>query len=479
MENKELNDELFQERVSLLSMNNLSYELPSALSVVSSRAKFQQFSQPSNFAPANASSQALIIFNQGSAFVNGSKSLLNFTVNVASAAGGSAITKWAFGDKTKKNSGGSCQNLITQVILQSRGGEILFQNLYHNVYVAATTPWKHNKEGYSLMQMMGGVSSAGLFPQYDVGTDVQFSVPLDMISDWFSTASLINPQAMSGAKLLVSFANIADAIVGYKGDGTIIDNGLLAQSSYSLKNIGLTLDMSELYDSANQLIQSSANNLQSSGLQTAFKTYYGALFKPTQSTAAYDINVSAAKVSNVFIKFIKPAAANAPYIPFAGASVADLTGGIGAINSLNDASWQFRLGAQQLPLYPVTTALDTYKQVIDAMCSWKNQGTRDVDALGTLNKPDAVPIGYYDFYGLGSADPAVATAGSEAFCICLDLEKSNAVGVSGVASNNARLISVQLNNWSQFAVGTGFNAYIFVELTSCVNSTSMNNVVDR
>ena len=478
METKELNDELFQEKVSLLSMNNLSFELGSALSVCASRNKYVQFSQPSTLNNVSASSQALIIFNQGSAFINGFKSLLNFSVKV-NAGTAADFNYWSFGKKATRNSGGSCQNLISQVILQSRGGEVLFQNIYHNVYAATTTPWKHNKEGYKVMTMLGGADENGNFPLYPVGKTIQFGIPLYMLSDLFSIASLLPPQALAGAKLLISYSNLADAIMGWTDANTQIKYSEVAKGSYTVDNINLSVDMSELYDSANQLIQASANNLSSSGLQTSFKTYYAALFSPNAGTVSLDLNISAAKISNLFVRFIqKPPDDLTTWenVPMAGASIAELTGvPVDDFNTLNKATWQTRLGSQQIPLFAVNTATETYKQIIDGMCSWKNAGIRDVDALSTLNRPDAVPITYYDFYG-NSDVFAPDGSGTGCFGICVDYEKSNAVGIAGVSSNNSKLITLQLNGWKNLA---NYNVLIFVELMSVINSTSQNNVVDR
>ena len=140
-----------------------------------------------------------------------------------------------------------------------------------------------------------------------------------------TTSSDINPYGIRSNEFVSSLHKLVRNIKEY--------------SVTTLEKLGITIS-----ETTKQQIREQHNKVVSTkfGIMfkvvKPFKTYYGALFKPNDTTVAYDINVSAAKVSNVMLKFIKPIAGGDENIPFVGGGVLELTGGVGAINSLNKAS---------------------------------------------------------------------------------------------------------------------------------------------
>ena len=484
------------EKIELLTLNGLQYETPVSVSSVSSRVRTMIQMNPNQLLNYGAGDQLQIVLNTGAAYINGNTSTLNFAFRVNSGASG--VKSFSFGfngadadGDTFYNNGASVLNIFSDTLLNARSGELIAREQYRAQYASAIMHYNSNMDMRQLWGSLGGAcltttdtgGAKVAFPIYAADKKIYFSIPLPLISSFFSSHALIPPQLLSGALLKLMLGNVKDAIKLYS-DTT---GSTLAASangvSVDILDASIYLDQSVLYDSMTALINASASSLESSGLSYAYETYLGFKYPVSQNgtTINLDVLLSAAKVDKCIVKIVNvgadPSNAWINKVDHIGsASWYKCAGDSGVnVNKIGSGGgYQFRLGNETFPLYMVTNTADAFNQVVEAFQMggfvWD-----DIDPLKTVNRPVNLAVSYPDYYRV-SSDQTISGLGSGCNIIVQSLNKSQSLNVSGVSTNNSRQLTVQLVD---FANLSNCVVYVYVPFLAVANASIDNCVVSR
>ena len=478
-----------EDSMSLLSLNHLSYESPSSITACSQRTPSQINFQPRSYANLTGSEQASIVFNTGSAYVLGQTSTINIKMNLTSgvALTGTNPAFFAFGNnvvannETYVNSGGSVINLFSEVSHNARSGELLYRELFANQVKAGTRNYRINKERRGQLGMMGaaGVTLTGdtKYPLYSLNQDVSFTIPLCELASFFNTAAPIPPQLLSGSTLRLSIAKLSQVITLYTVAGDAIATTNTAQVTVNITEMTSFLDQVEMFDSVNSLVLSASSSLENNGLQYSYNTVFNAIY-PVESSGNIDVQLSAAKISSIVLKFVPRVlpdwnSAGNYTDPMAAASIRRLAAATsGDANSLSGIGFRVRLGNQIIPLYQIKTATESYLRVCDALSNISFASCEDPDSLKTLNKLSPCAIQYSDYV---RSVGALNGYGTGATIFGLTFERSNCLNISGLSSNNARVLSVEYEGLTAGA----FNMIVSVQYIAIANCSTSNVVVNK
>jgi hypothetical protein len=490
----------YDETLALLSMNGLKYQAPESITATSNRVRTQiNFNPNAYLVDSVGGVQPSLLFNVGSSFINGMQSMVNVTMTV-NTTGGSNAAYFAFGNNTERadgvtsvNSGGSFLNLISDLTVQSKSGELLVRELYKNQNQTQKL-YKIDKQRRGVLATMGGaveVAGGGLkFPIYPVNKGVTFSLPLSELTSMFSSSELLPPQLISGAIMRMTIAPPATALVFYDNTGLLLANSAPAVT-LNLKNMSCYLDQYELFDKASSLILSSALSNETSGLKYSYLTQFNTIVNPTGSSFSFDIQLSAAKLQSLVLKFVPKTTwtgivdvgtgAN-KFDPTAAATLCDLStnaGNVGDPNSLG-FSLQCRIGSLVMPLFAINSATDMYQQTYNALNGISYSGADDIDPLKVINKLSPCCVSYPEYtrtVDKSALDPRQRNGvGTGCNIFAFTFERSSAVNVSGVSTNNSRILSVQVDNCANAA---NMQLYASVTYIACANVSNENVVVNK
>jgi hypothetical protein len=480
---KEHSSAEFSETMSLVSINNLRYEAPESVCASASCNRQQINFNPNAYSAATAGDQPSLLFNVGSSYTDGQKSMIQFTMTLNVSGGDAAF--FAFGNNvadangnTFYNSGGSVLNLISEVNHQSKSGELLYRELFKNQTQTTSRLYKIDKARRNYMGIMGGAQPTNSadnqdvkFPLFPINTAVTFQIPMCELSSFFNTSQLIPPMLLSGSLLRLTLADPASAVKLYTQAGNALATGSTV-SSVNLKSMIAYLHQSELYDSVNSLLLSSANSIETNGIQYAYQTQFNTIFPPNSATFNFDIQLSAAKISSLVLKFVPKGVKSDPV---AAASIFELSspGPTADANALG-FSIQVRLGNLVMPLFPVSTACDAYQQTCNALNPISYSGCDDPDPLKTINKLQAGCVSYAEYSqvlpGASGGTKGVGTGGT---LFGFSFERASAVNVSGLSTNNARILSVEVQNMANAAQYICYASVTYLQIAN----VSVDNVV--
>jgi hypothetical protein len=483
---KENSGNEFTENLALVSLNNLRYEAPESVCATASCNRQQINFNPNAYNEAKAGDQPSLLFNVGSSYTDGQKSMIQFTMTLNVDVGAGAAAFFTFGSNepdadgnTFYNSGGSVLNILSEVNHQSKSGELLYRELFKNQTQTTSRLYKIDKSRRGYIGMMGGAQPTNSstiqdlqFPLFPINKPVTFQIPLSELSSFFNTSQLIPPMLLSGSLLRLTLADPASAVCLYKANGTDrADVGSVVRS-VNLKSMVAYLHQSELYDSVNSMLLSSANSIETNGLQYAYNTQFNTVFPPNSSTFNFDIQLSSAKMSNLILKFVKKTKPFISSTPMAAASIYELSSpdANADANSLG-FSVQIRLGNLIVPLFPVSSACDMYQQTCNALNPISYSGCDDPDPLKTINKLQAGAVSYAEYSKVAANGKSGLGTGATLFAF--SFERASAVNVSGLSSNNARILSVEVQNMKN---ASDYLCYASVTYLQIAN-VSVDNVV--
>jgi hypothetical protein len=503
---KEHSGKEFDETMALVSMNNLRYEAPESVCATASANRAQINFNPNAYSDCVGGEQPSLLFNVGSSYVNSMMSMIQFTMtlkvtNAPAQPGPEGTAKYfAFGNNTTRadgnrcfNSGGSVLNLISEVNHTSKSGELLYRELFKNQTQTTSRLYKIDKSRRGYLGLMGGAQSTNSsqgqdfkFPIFPINEPVTFQIPMCELSSFFSTCELLPPMLLSGSLLRLTLAPPSSAVVLYAADGiTPAVNATV--DSVSLKSMIAYLHQSELYDSVNSMLLSSANSIETNGLQYSYKTQFNTVFPPNSSTFNYDIQLSAAKISSLVLKFVPkntwtgliPAdggvGANKSD-PVAAASICDLSNVSGATGDPGSLGFsiQVRLGSLVLPIFPVSSSVDMYQQTVNTLNPISYSGCDDPDALRTINKVQSGTISYADYNSVQSVGGATKKGlGTGATIFAFNFERSSAVNIGSLSTNNSRILSVEVQNMANADKMLVYSSVTYLQ----VANVSVDNVV--
>jgi hypothetical protein len=493
-------DAEYDETLALLSMNGLKYQAPESISATSNRVRTQvNFNPNAYFVDTVGGVQPSILMNVGSSFINGMQSMINVTMTV-NVTGGSNAAYFAFGNNTERadgvtsvNSNGSFLNLISDLTVQSKSGELLVRELYKNQNQTQKL-FKIDKQRRGVLATMGGaveVAGGGLkFPIYPVGKPVTFSIPLSELTGLFGSSELLPPQLLSGSIMRMTIAPPATALVFYDNTGLVLANSA-PTVTLNLKNMSCYLDQYELFDKASSLILSSALSNETSGLKYSYLTQFNTIVNPTGSSFSFDVQLSCAKLQSLVLKFIPKATWSGivsggtgvdKFDPTAAATLCDLStnaGDVGDPNSLG-FSLQCRIGSLVMPLFAINSAVDMFQQSYHALNPISYSGADDIDPLKVINKLSPCCVSYPEYtrtVDKSALNPRQRNGvGTGCNIFAFTFERSSAVNVSGVSTNNSRILSVQIDNCTNAA---NMQLYASVTYVACANVSNENVVLNK
>jgi len=487
----------YDETMALLSMNSLKYQAPESISASSNRTRSQiNFNPNAYFVDSVGGVQPSLLMNVGSAFINGMQSMVNVTMTVNTTGGNPAY--FAFGNNkaradgvTSGNSNGSFLNLISDLTVQSKSGELLVRELYKNQNQTQKL-YKIDKQRRGVLATMGGAAEVAggglLFPLYPVNKGVTFSIPLSELTGLFASSELLPPQLLSGAIMRMTIAPPATALVFYAANGTDLAT-VPTTVTLNLKNMSCYLDQYELFDKVSSLILSSALSNETSGLKYSYLTQFNSIYNPTGSSFSFDLQLSAAKLQSLVLKFVPKTpwtgvvtdggVAPAKQDPTAAACLCDISTnkeGVGDPNNLQ-MTVQCRIGNLVLPLFQVQSATDMYQQTYNALNPISYSGADDIDPLKVINKlsPCCVSFPEYTRTAVVNSSPQQGV-GTGATIFAFTFERSSAVNVSGLSTNNSRILSVDIQNCVE---ASKFQLYASVTYLAVANVSSENIVVNK
>jgi hypothetical protein len=170
------------------------------------------------------------------------------------------------------------------------------------------------------------------------------------------------------------------------------------------------------------------------------------------------------------------------YDPMAAANLIDLNGGVntagtGDANSLF-MTFQVRLGNLIMPLMPVSSATDMYQQTANCLNPISYSGCQDPDPLKVINKLQGGTISFNEYSKVNViAGPATRYGvGTGACLFAFSFERASAVNVGGLSSNNARILSVEVNNMAQ---ASNFQCIASVCYLQVANVSNENVVINK
>ena len=480
----------FDETMGLIAINNLSYEASESVVATQSCNRNICNFNPSSYPLCQGSEQPSVLLNVGSSYVDGMKSMLQFTMTVNVDTASQTAFFFAFGNNVARadgcasyNSSGSVLSLFSEINHQSKSGDLLYRELYKN-QTRTSRLYKIDKSRRGYLGTMGGaqeVNGSLKFPIFPVNTPVTFEVPLNELCSFWGTGQLIPPQLLSGSLLRLTLAPIASALVFYGENGTSVLTVAPKLSTISLKNMLCYLHQSELYDSVNSLLLASAASAETNGLQYCYNTEFNTIVNPSGPSFSFDIQLSCAKMSYLCLKFVP----KTPWIgyvqnsgnlpnkldPFAACNIKDY----GAITDANalPMTLQVRLGNMVMPLFPINTATDIYQQTCNALNPISYSGADAPDPLKTLNKLMPGTLSFSEFSRV--TDAGVLGVGTGGCIFAFSFERSSAVNIGGLSSNNARVLSVEVNNMENAAQMQCIASVTYLQIANVSNENIVIN----
>ena len=138
---------------------------------------------------------------------------------------------------------------------------------------------------------------------------------------------------------------------------------------------------------------------------------------------------------------------------------------------------QTRIGNLVLPLFQIQSATDMYQQTYQALNPISYSGCDDVDPLKVINKLSPCCVSYPEYTRTAIVGGAQKNGvGTGATIYAFTFERSSAVNVSGLSTNNSRILSVDIQNCTN---ASNMQLYASVTYLAVANVSSENIVVNK
>ena len=227
-----------------LTVNNLLYKQPKALSLAKSRTHIRQFFQRSDY-PEAAGKTAVCDFNTGSSYINVENSYLAMTIRANSTTNQTPIT---FGL-------GSAMNVINRITIRSRSGTEVERledaNLWSKLDMQYTLPQSYRDTiGGALgmsdpaIPMLPPTRKTFLTTTPGSSSDNKFPVliPLSALCPFFRPLKkqLLPPQLASGLQIQIVFENTSTVFVNSANATDPILTYDIVDASFILDSVDLS-----------------------------------------------------------------------------------------------------------------------------------------------------------------------------------------------------------------------------------------------
>lgn len=391
-------------------MNRLVYSRPSSGSLINSRT--QKLSYPASLSYGLGATIQFQV-NSGSESVWGPSSYIKLKALVGTNYANLTVL-------------GSMLNIVSQARLYHRSGELLEQVLYSDILSNIKLRYETSTADYAKLYtliganpVIGTASRPVGFADNGGGATGYFMLPLSFLFGVFNNhGQYIPAQLLAGARIELVL-NSTGVACGFAGTG--IDASTFEPV--------LSLDCSQLYDSASKQLLEESADVQSSGLQFTYSTYFSS---QTAIVANAGINIDVLQSASITEKVFTVAAASATlatkyeFLPFGASGV---------------FTYQWRIGAHYLPIYAVKDNTEAFLMTQTAFKGAYHQFSDPQPANGG--------IGVSSFADGNSAVYATS------------LERSSAgVMLSGDATNNSRVINLSVQGNTQGGFATTFLQYV-------------------
>ena len=403
MDNKQEQDGDEQAKAGILGLNQLSYRLQPDLSVCVSRSICQHYPQSTSALPQETS---VFTLNSGSAFIDWHESYLSIDVKNTSVQTGTA---W-FG-----RFGGSACNLVDQITISSRSGQVIETISKANLLAAIRVQYERALGDTTF----GAGSCAGIAELNDAGVSevadplgwtmnsvIRFCIPLTMISPLFAGSKSLWPASLcSGLRVEILWARPAAAMCSTKADAGQTMN-------YSIANISINAQSYLLSD----LVLRNLNSISASaGLEVVSSTYFSAIGQ--RNVSMYSTELAKAASRALMCIYSEKLSGPRPITesPMAAAALSSTS---------YCAEFQFRLGSLYFPSRSVrgNSARETAPQIMS-------------HSLMAFNS-------YRPGRGCTMSEKEFRNGG----CVfAQSLERSNCLELAGQPLSNSRVLQLQAN----------------------------------
>jgi len=468
---------------SILEINNLTYTLPSVNVAAKQVQRTRSFAFPQNYINAQAGDVIPILVNSGRSYLDGRQSSLNFVLK-ANVPPENAMEYFGFDSGFNyKNSGATVLNLISELLIESRDGTVLYRENFLNI-MQNIREYKISIEKKNMLSMIGGSYDTGSsnddnFPFYKVNLNNSFNIPLSDLCPMFNTSNLLLPELITGCKISLVLSQLKQNIVAIDQNMELVD--VPDDITFDITDVSLYLHQVDLYDGVQSVIKNSLTSLNK-GLEFPYYCYHNSRFRPTSSSFTYDVQLSAQNVQYIAIKFFRR-----DYVqqvsPVASATIADLRSENPADDNALGFSIRARIGSQYYPNYPILSATEAYINTSQALNPISFSDTQDIDVLKNTNKLTSGMMPYCNYCVNGEFNDPVPDSGtytsglsSGAFLVAISLEKSNNVSLTGVQTTQGRTVSIDIQGLEKYDL---FDLYTQVQYLTVVSVTENNCIVSK
>jgi len=396
----------------LLSVNSLTYAPPIDGSLVNDRQYKAYNFQPLNYTGLTGAPS--IVINSGDDYVWGPTSYVRMRIT-------SSLSTTSFAS--------SAYDLFREFEINHRSGDLLDRSTNVNALIQELLRFQEGR-GYGSTDGYAGVFGSGA-SSADLNAGVDVILPLSFFSGLFAQRTLIPSSLLSGSKIKLQWESLVKAVIDSAGTPVL-----------TISDMTLVLDSFELMDSAKKALLQQQANVKTQGLQFSYSSWVNT--NKTFSTTAYDldVNLSAAKTMLVLVKTRTTA-------DLAGQTEDSMTA-----EAYPYVSWRLRLGSETQPQHEVKTSAEAY---ILTQSAFSNVHCDDINA----RKPAHVETGYGDY--------------KASSVVCVDMERSQILSLSGRPTNNSRLINYN----GSFSASTSRQMDVWVQILKVCNVMVDNVVVDK
>jgi hypothetical protein len=382
-----------------LLLNNLIYELPKALSLVTNRTHKRQFSQRSTYT-VDRNTTMVWEMSTGNAFGNIETSYLHYKMTAKNVTPAIA--------QMPSFASGSALNLHREVRIQSRGGTEIDRLENCNLYNKNRIDYEKSDQWKKTIGATFFVDSAVAL--FDTANTLvtEVNIPLTQVACFFTLlkkGQLVPPQVLSGLRLEISLESLARAFkdpLGYFGAG----------SSLELSDIYISMDCVDMSDETSKLI-----SLESS--QTGLEICYNRVYNNSHTYAAgtnsftSQISKSVSQATHAFTVISNNTNANLSTVDSFDSEGFKIT------------SWQYRLGSQYYPHQAIisqvgaTVTVKGQESYLHAMASYEKMAKSFCESSVT-------PSQFSTSKGM----------------LAVSLERNMSLAISGCPINNARILEL-------------------------------------
>jgi hypothetical protein len=461
--------------LEVLEINNLTFEQPESACVAEKTTRNQIFATPPAYGGLSGGEVMSILINSGAEHVDGSRSTLTFQAKIT--AGDATFYRFDVQGVTSLNSGSSCLNLISSIILESKDGQILARENFVNI-MQTTREYRLNQEAKNQLAMAGGYQAIlNDYPLYPTDKFTSFTLPLSILLPFFNTASLIPSYLMAGSILRLQINDPKASVILYQNDGTTkITDGRAV--TLDIQSLSLYMQESKLYDGVESILKHSVMKMNK-GLSFNYYQNFNTIYIPTSSSFQMEIQVACMKASYVVIKFLDNDAGKGVLSPIGCASIRNLNND----QNLDDPnglgfSIQCRLGQVLTTAYPIVSSVEAYKLTADCLNPISYSNTEDIDVLKEKNKLMSGCVAYH-YYNYSIYQRAPNPVGYftglnlHGTMFAFDLQRNSNVNLSGLSTNANKVITIEVNGLAAFSK---YKVYASVQYAT-VAQVYENNVV--